>query len=126
MLGENIRRYRTEKKLTQEELGRLIDLQASTLSLFESGRRVPSAYVLGDIAVALQVSADRLLGIQIGDVECASSKSELLDIINRLPTIAEESKEYLIATYSMLEASHPAKKPRKEPEKKAAPNKRKK
>lgn len=60
-IGKRIKRFRMERKLSQEDLGELISLNPHYLSQIENGRRIPSVDTLVMIANALEVSADDLL-----------------------------------------------------------------
>jgi len=60
--SKRVRKLRQEKGLSQLELAKKSDLQASAISHFETGRRTPSMENLGRLADALGVSSDFLLG----------------------------------------------------------------
>lgn len=60
-IGMRIKRYRTDKKLSQEELGEIVHATSIYLSYIENGSRSPSLETLVLIANALDVSADDLL-----------------------------------------------------------------
>jgi transcriptional regulator with XRE-family HTH domain len=63
-LGQRLRRVRRSKDLTQEELGRLAGVNAVTISRLESGNAEHAyARTVRDLARALGVSADYLLGL---------------------------------------------------------------
>lgn len=53
--------YRVEKKMTQEELADLLELDNSYVSLLERGARVPSLLALGKIAEVFGVKPTDLL-----------------------------------------------------------------
>jgi transcriptional regulator with XRE-family HTH domain len=62
MIGNNIRRIRQQKKLTQEKLARLSDISLNTLTKIESGFvKTPNIKTVVKIAKALNVSLDRLV-----------------------------------------------------------------
>lgn len=61
LLGENVRRLRTAKGLSQEELAFAADMKRSYLSDLERGTRNPSVRALGRLAEALEVEAGELL-----------------------------------------------------------------
>lgn len=62
MLGENIRKIRKKKKLTQDRLARLADIPYTTLTKVETGViRRPSVQVVAKIAEALSVTVDELI-----------------------------------------------------------------
>ena len=60
-IGKRIKHYRTEKKLSQEDLGQIVAVNYQHISNIESGRRYPSLELIILIANALDVSADDLL-----------------------------------------------------------------
>ena len=61
LLGENVRRLRTTKGLSQEELAFAADMKRSYLSDLERGTRNPSVRALGRLAAALAVEPAELL-----------------------------------------------------------------
>lgn len=61
LIGNNVRKYRIERKLTQRQLADLIDCDNSAIARIESGTRMMSVYTLRAIANALGVSCDALL-----------------------------------------------------------------
>ena len=62
MLHENLKRYRKEKNLSQEELARKADVTYSTLIKIESGNNQnPTVKTLQQIAKALDVTIDDLM-----------------------------------------------------------------
>ena len=60
-IGRRIKRFRSEKQLSQEELGEKIGVTRKHLSKIEIGDRAPTLDLLILIANALDVSADDLL-----------------------------------------------------------------
>lgn len=61
LLGENIRRIRRGKNVSQTELAELSDLSPLYISLIECSKRKPSLKTIVSIADALSVSVDELL-----------------------------------------------------------------
>ena len=63
MLAENVKKYRTKSKLTQEALARKADVSYNTIIKIESqGIKDPRVGTLKKIAKALDVSIDHLIG----------------------------------------------------------------
>lgn len=63
MIGENIRKLRQQKKLSQEKLARLTGISLNTLTKIESGfTKRPAFETIYKIAKALGISVDRLAG----------------------------------------------------------------
>ena len=62
MLGENIKKYRKKKELSQDKLAKLADITLTTLVKIETGSNDnPTIRTLKKIAGALEVSIDALL-----------------------------------------------------------------
>ncbi len=59
-VGENIRRIRKERGLTQKQLGELIGVSEAYIRTYESGRRNPKPSTLEKIAKALAVNPEVL------------------------------------------------------------------
>lgn len=62
MLGENIRRIRKDRGLTQEELAIRLNVVRQTVSKWEKGRSVPDAELLQKLADVLDINTAELLG----------------------------------------------------------------
>lgn len=61
LLGQNVRRFRVERGLSQEELAFRAGMKRSYLSDMERGTRNPSVRALGRVAEALEIAPDTLL-----------------------------------------------------------------
>lgn len=62
LFGVRLRRARETRRLSQADLAAKAELPASSISHFEAGSRKPSLESLRHLVVALEVSADVLLG----------------------------------------------------------------
>jgi transcriptional regulator with XRE-family HTH domain len=60
-LGENIRRIRLAKNLTQGDLCRKLEVDRAYMSNIESGKKNPTLSTITNMAKALGVSVDELL-----------------------------------------------------------------
>jgi len=60
-LGQRIRHFRTEAGLTLDQLGTVVGIAGSQLSLMENGKREPRLSQLGEIAAAVGVPVSALL-----------------------------------------------------------------
>jgi len=96
--GENLRTLRERHDMTQESLGKLLNVTQSTIAYYESGKKQPTLETLIIIADYFEVSTDYLLN-RTNFVSTASEiskpDSELLNKINKLSD--ENRKE--IASY---------------------------
>lgn len=62
LLGENIKRLRAEKGISQRELARRIDMSGQMISKIEKAETSPSIETLSKIANTLDVSINDLIG----------------------------------------------------------------
>jgi len=63
MIGSRLRELRTEKDLTQAELGKVLGVGKTTISQYESETRKPDGDMLCRISNFFNISADYLLGL---------------------------------------------------------------
>ena len=73
VIGEQIKKYRIQKKYTQEKLGSLIGVTTQAVSKWERGG-TPDAEVLPQLADALGVSIDALFGREDQDMQLLLTK----------------------------------------------------
>jgi len=60
-LGDNLKRVRAKKKMSQGALARLLEVDKGYISNIESGNKNPTLATIQRLAEALGVSADELL-----------------------------------------------------------------
>lgn len=63
-LGNNIKRLRTAKKMTQEELADLLGTTSKSVSRWEQSLTYPDISLLPFIANVFEVTVDELLGVE--------------------------------------------------------------
>jgi transcriptional regulator with XRE-family HTH domain len=61
LVGKNLRRWRKERKLSQDELAFQTDMMRSYISGIERGTRNPSIKAIERLAKALKIDPDELL-----------------------------------------------------------------
>ena len=79
-IGDNIKKYRKQNKLTQKELGDLINKSTISIRKYESNKIVPSLGVLDDISKALNVPVNYLsarIDIDISKIETCKLVEEI-------------------------------------------------
>jgi transcriptional regulator with XRE-family HTH domain len=59
--GNNVRKYRNMRKLSQEELANRAELHRTQIALIESGKRCPRLDTIYKLATALNIKPDKLL-----------------------------------------------------------------
>jgi transcriptional regulator with XRE-family HTH domain len=63
-LGETIKNLRIERGLTQPQLAEMVGVSKGMISIWENNVNEPKASYIKALALALDVSADYLLGIK--------------------------------------------------------------
>lgn len=96
-IGEKIKLYRSNKRLTQEKLGYEVATDSKHLSRIEQGDGRPSLELLIHLANALEVSADDIL---IDSLEHPSSSNEFHSF---LLNCTEKEKKVVFKTLKFLE-----------------------
>lgn len=108
-IGERIKDLRLYSNLTQYELSQKADISRSVLSAYENNTAIPTATVIAKIAVALNVSADYLLGLEndygakvaapMGE-QLTASERELIKKYRALSPDLREMLNGIIATWT--------------------------
>ena len=60
-LGQNLKKIRTEKKMSQGDIARTLGVDRGYISNIENGKKNPTLATIDKLAKALGVSADELL-----------------------------------------------------------------
>ena len=84
MIGENLKKLRVEKSLTQGELAKMLGVSASSIGMYEQGRREPDHELLIKMSKIFSVSVDELLGIDEKVVGEEKSLEEFIDEVLKL------------------------------------------
>lgn len=115
MLGEHLKKAREDKRLTQADVANTLNISASTIGMYEQGRRDPDTDTLRKLAQIYDVSADYLLGLianrdghqHINDDETL----EYLDELHKRPEMKtlfkvsrKATKEDIETTITIIEA----------------------
>lgn len=62
MIGQNIKRYRIRQGMSQWQMAELLWIDRSSLSAYETGKRIPDIFMLWRIADIFGISLDILVG----------------------------------------------------------------
>ena len=80
-----LRALRRQKRLTQEKLGKIIDLHYINVGRYERGKSTPNSYMLLCLAKALGVTVDFLVfGSTAKTAESEFHDKELLELFREL------------------------------------------
>lgn len=77
-IGNRIRKYREDRKLSQKQLAELIGVSNSRVSNWEQGINRPDADILAELCRALKVSPSELLDVHLSDEEITEQERKVL------------------------------------------------
>jgi len=89
--GDNLKKIRADKDISQGDLAKMIDVHATHISRYERNLTSPTIDVAKKIADALEVSTDSL--IYGSDEQIANNKlndEELLQLFNKVQQLSDE------------------------------------
>jgi len=105
-LGENMKIVRMQKKMSQAGLAKLADVHQKNISKYENDGVVPSALVLKEIARALGVTTDFLLGSQSDNV---IKDVKLLNFFKEIDNMPDNLKGSLVQVIEAYVQNYKAK-----------------
>lgn len=101
-IGERIKQRREELGLSQSGLARRTRLTPAAIWQYEHGDRSPSSEALAELARALKVSADYLLGEHGMELTDLLRDEKLQLMFRGLPKLSEADKRRLVEFYQFL------------------------
>lgn len=85
--GENLKKLRTSRNLTQKELGSKVGISKAVVSKYENGMGYPTFDVLIRIAAFFRVTTDYLLGVpEAKTINVSSLSDSQIEILYRIIT----------------------------------------
>ena len=102
-VGQNIRRFRKEKTLTQSELAELLGVSVQAVSKWETDAGMPDISQIVPLARVLDVTTDRLLGME--DTEQDAAFDELKKRIGRSDRYAFDFSRDGVDTHYVYETA---------------------
>lgn len=103
-IGRNIRQYRLERDLRQEDLAEAVGVSANYIGMVERGEKTPSLETLVAILNELEVSADMVL-TDVVETGYTVKQSLLAEKVGRLPA-AERERIYAVVDVLVQHAGH--------------------
>lgn len=102
-IGEQIKKYRLEAKISQKELGKKIGISQQQIAQYESGKRMPKTETIRKIAKGLQINPSDLIDYsQDGHrLMYLESKRHRTEMDENIPT-NEKAEDELITNYRKL------------------------
>ena len=95
-IGNKIKKLRLEKKLSQAELGKLINGDARKICIYEKGNILPSVEAVIKLCKELGTTADYLLFDDITkEAEELKTDRELYNLFSQILRLAVKDKDYI-------------------------------
>ena len=109
LLGENIRRIRWSKNMTQEAFSEKIGIEPSSLSNIENGKSLPSTQTILNIQQQFDVSPNDIFDFDIDYVKSAQNlEEEIVNLKNTKFSPNKENREILNRFNENLEVGQSA------------------
>ena len=80
--GERLVRAREKKNLTQKQLAEILEITPTRLNYWEKGKREPNIEMIGQLAKALDISTDSLIGWEYYDRQHADEIKAIHKYLN--------------------------------------------
>ena len=100
-VGDNIKRIRIAKELSQKEVLTLANLDPAQYSRIENGKTDPSINTLERISKALGVTLSELFNTTDNLKDVASLDKSIMEKVNLIDSLTKEEKQTI---YTMLDA----------------------
>ena len=94
-IGENVRRFRLARNMTQEQLAETVGISTSFCTNIERGKKRPGLRVLVNLAEALSVSVDALLLDRVEDSVELAARNATAMIRHMTPEGAQRAEHIL-------------------------------
>ena len=94
-LGSNIKKYRKDRKITQEQLAEVLGVSDQAVSRWENGTTYPDIELLPTIAVYFGVTMDELMGM-----EAYKDESDIAEILKKREELRNRGE--VVKSYEML------------------------
>lgn len=93
MINDNIKKYRKEKGISQEEMAVRLHVVRQTVSKWENGKSVPDAEALIGIAKLLEVPVSKLLGAEVEQTNMENLTEELARVNEQLAMLHRKEEQ---------------------------------
>jgi transcriptional regulator with XRE-family HTH domain len=105
IFGETLRTLRERHDMTQEALGKILNVTQSTIAYYESGKKQPTLETLLIIADYFEVSTDYLLN-RTNSISAASKipKSDI-ELLNKINNLSDKNRKEIESYISYKEDS---------------------
>ena len=92
--GQRFLRLRKEKKLTQEDIAKKLNITAQSVSKWENDNSYPDVAILGDIASIFNITVDELLGREVKTTSILEEheRKDINKLVLKVKILSEDNK----------------------------------
>ena len=102
MLSEILKELRAQKKVTQDDMAKLLNIKRQTYSSYERGKSFPDVLALIKIADFFDVSTDYLLGYKKTDTEEQNFSEEIQVLMKTYSDLTDEELKKVLEYIDFL------------------------
>lgn len=103
MFKDEFKKLRIDGKYTQEDLAKFLEVSKSTISMYESGSRIPGLEMLEAIADFFNIDMNRLTSSEISTTNASYARNEterkILLLARHLDKIPAEKRERIVKNF---------------------------
>lgn len=93
-LGEKIKKFRSEKKLSQQALADKLGIHRKTIAFYEKNKTQPPADIIQKMAAIFEISPDYLLSKESQDSSAITVKDKsLIPTFQKIDNLSEKGKD---------------------------------
>ena len=107
-LGRVLAKARQDAGLSQLQVANLLGVDYKTISAYEKGRRrIPGIYLL-KLAKKLNVSLDKILGLEFPKIDGRTRKAFLLKILDEIDNFSQEDQKVILGMVESIKQKYNA------------------
>jgi transcriptional regulator with XRE-family HTH domain len=104
--GSRLAQVRQGRGLTQAELGRAVGVSQRVIAYYETETQQPPGALLADLATALKVSADELLGLKETAEKRSPKRARLLKRLQKVEELPAVDQRTVLKLVDALHTAH--------------------
>ena len=95
-LGNNLKKYREQKKLSQRKLAKKIGIHHVNYYRYEKDKILPSAEIIKKLSLVLEISIDDLILTEKEKNNLRTSNKELLERLDKIDQLSKKNRDSII------------------------------
>jgi transcriptional regulator with XRE-family HTH domain len=104
--GDRLREIRRQRGLTQEQLGKLVNVSGRIIAYYEGQSKYPPTHLIKPLTEALKVSADELLGFKTIKHEISRDELAFWKRFKKIKDLPLRDRRTILALINAVNAKH--------------------